>query len=98
METWLIWKTFVISDKPKHRFNVETKSFQTGKKAGLTRHTVTLEIGKHKFSRGTVRNDIVYFTCNGCKSIKIFTLAKARKWSDEEYELLDWPVGTHICS
>ena len=90
---------FVFSDQPEHRFNVETSTFQTGPKFGLTRTTVTLEIGPYKFSKRTVRNDLVYFQCTGCKSMKFNILAKAQKLSDSDYKLVDWPdFEHHVCT
>ena len=90
---------FVFSDQPEHQFNVETSTFQTGPKFGLIRTTVTLEIGPHKFSKRTVRKNLVYFQCTGCKSMKFNILAKAQKLSDSDYKLVDWPdFEHHVCT
>jgi hypothetical protein len=90
---------FVFSDQPEHRFNIETSTFQTGPKFGLMRTTVTLEIGPHKFSKRTVRKNLVYFQCTGCKSMKFNLLAKAQKLSECDYRLVDWPdFEHHVCT
>jgi hypothetical protein len=90
---------FVFSDQPVHWFNVETSTFQTGPKSGLIRTTVTLEIGPHKFSKRTVRKNLVYFQCTGCKSLKFNLLAKAQKLGNCDYKLIDWPeFEHHVCT
>ena len=92
-------ENFVFSDIPEHRFNVETSTFQMGPKSGLIRTTVTLEIGPHKFSKRTVRKNLVYFQCTGCRSLKVFLSAKAQQLSNGDYKLVQWPhFANHVCT
>ena len=88
-----------FSDKPDHRFKIQTKTYRSGPKSGQDHDVVILEIGPYKFSKGVVRKDVAYFNCNSCRKIKISTCAKARIWNEkgyEEYELIDWPT-VHVC-
>ena len=90
---------FIFSDKPEHRFNVKTSTFERGPKSGLTRTTVNLEIGPHKFTRGTTRKNYVYFKCIRCRSLNVHTLAKAQQLSNGDYELVQWPhFENHACT
>ena len=90
---------FVFSDKPEHRFNIETSTFQRGPKSGLTRTTVNLEIGPYKFTRGITRRNLVYFKCIGCRSLKVYLQAKAQQLSNGDFKLVQWPhFENHVCT
>jgi len=86
-------------DKPEHRFNIETSTFQKGPKSGLTRTTVNLYIGPHKFTRGITRRNFVYFKCLGCRSLKVYLQAKAQQLSNGDFNLVQWPhFENHVCT
>ena len=93
------FEIFVFSDKPEHRFNIETSTFQRGPKSGLARTTVSLEIGPHKFTRGITRKNFVYFKCLGCRSLKVYLQAKAQQLSNGDFNLVQWPhFENHVCT
>merc|ERR1711971_207269 len=74
-----------------------TKRFIRG--AGKTHVTITLAIPPYEFTKGTVRNNFVYFQCNGCRSLKVNLLAKAQLLSNGDYKLLECPhFANHVCT
>ena len=96
---WGWFGNFVFSDLPEHEFKFYKKIYQRGAKAGQTHVTITLTIPPYEFTKGTVRNNFVYFQCNGCRSLKVNLLAKAQLLSNGDYKLLECPHFTnHVCT
>ena len=65
---------------------------------GQIHTSVALQIGSYKLKKRTDRDNLAYFTCNGCDKLGWYLKATARKLSNGEYELIKWPGDEHICS
>ena len=82
---------------PIHHFTQFEKPYESGKKKGQSRTITQLDMGPYKFTKRSVQKNIMYFSCNGCRSDGKITLASANMDDNiENFELRSWPVE-HVC-
>ena len=83
-------------EEPDYEFFVTPKMYASGKKKGEYHTVISLIIGAYEFSKGTSRDGVTYFNCNGCKYLKDYVCAKAHEDENGEWILDSWP-DSHSC-
>ena len=95
-------------DLPDHQFHISEKVYKTGKKRGQSHVTLSLTIQSDslrpyvfmkRMEKRTPRGQCIWFFCTGCHKLGSSIMAKAKRLSTEEFQLLEWPTHTdHKCS